>query len=102
MATVLTVSSAPCTLELDSGTLLELETLLLDDLSWLSFPLDLFSLDELLSDESPLEELDDLPELEESFLLELEDPFLPELDDFFSSEELSGSPIFSQSLLTHL
>ena len=61
-------------LELDATTLLELKALLLEDFSSLSFPLDLFSLDELLSELS-------LFELEEVFWLE-EDSFLLELDDF--------------------
>ena len=62
-------------LELEAITLLELVALLLEDFSSLSFPLDLFSLEELLS-EFPL------LELEEIFWLE-EDSFLLEEDDFF-------------------
>jgi hypothetical protein len=94
MATVLTVSPAPCTLELDSGTWLELDFCELLDLSFESEEL---SLD---AEELPLDEEELSLEADELSLEPDEFPFEEEL--FLSSEsDDSGSPISFQSFLVH-
>ena len=104
IATFSTVSFAPCTLELDSGTLLELGAVEELESSFLdSEELSLESDDLSLEDEdSSSLESDDLSfEEEESSSLDSEDFTFEEEDLSSFDAEDSGSPISFQSFLVH-